>query len=60
MRHVLAFALVLLVPASARAQPVEKWQAGGCNGGYCDTGWYASPAVADLDGDGSMEVIWGG
>src|SRR5439155_1388303 len=41
--------------------PVLKWQYGGClSGPWCDTGWYSSPAVADLDGDGQPEVIWGG
>ncbi|MEI7771093.1 MAG: VCBS repeat-containing protein, partial [Chloroflexales bacterium] len=48
--------------ALAVAQPVLKWQYGGCAAPphYCDTGWYASPAVADLDKDGKPEVIWGG
>ena len=39
--------------------PVLKWQRGGCFSSWCQTGWYASPAVADLDGDGAKEVIWG-
>ncbi|MFC1997835.1 FG-GAP-like repeat-containing protein [Chloroflexota bacterium] len=39
--------------------PTLKWEHGGCYSSWCDTGWYASPAVADLDGDGSMEVIAG-
>src|SRR5438876_3157815 len=40
--------------------PVLKWQYGGClTGPYCQTGWYSSPAVADLDGDGQPDVIWG-
>src|SRR5947199_4272257 len=40
--------------------PVLKWQYGGClPGPYCQTGWYSSPAVADLDGDGPPDVIWG-
>ena len=34
-----------------------KWQRGGCFNSWCETGWYSSPAVADLDGDGSAEVI---
>ena len=38
--------------------PVLKWQQGGC-GSFCQTGWYSSPAVKDLDGDGTAEVIWG-
>ena len=56
----------LLAPARAAqlssiATPVLKWQYAGCNTPphWCDTGWYASPAVADLDGDGKIEVIWG-
>src|SRR5437773_4960150 len=40
--------------------PVLKWSYGGCSPGpYCQTGWYSSPAVADLDGDGLPDVIWG-
>src|SRR5207247_1849688 len=40
--------------------PVLKWQYGGClPGPWCGTGWYSSPAVADLDGDGQPDVIWG-
>ena len=35
-----------------------KWQR--CPSWYCETGWYASPAVADLDKDGQAEVLWGG
>ncbi len=44
---------------TALAAPVLKWQYGGCTPPYCETGWYASPAVADLDGDQQPEVIWG-
>jgi len=39
------------------APPVLKWQRGGCYSSWCETGWYSSPAVADLDGDGTDEVI---
>jgi hypothetical protein len=49
-----------LASASATAiqQPRLKWFNKGCvNDIYCETGWYSSPAVADLDGDGSQEVI---
>ena len=38
--------------------PVLKWQRAGCYSSWCQTGWYASPAVADLDSDGKQEVIW--
>ena len=34
-----------------------KWQNAGCYSSWCETGWYSSPAVADLDGNGSAEVI---
>lgn len=44
---------------SAVAAPVLKWQRGGCFASWCQTGWYSSPAVADLDRDGHAEVIWG-
>ncbi len=37
--------------------PVLKWAYGGCYSSWCETGWYSSPAVADLDGNGTMEVI---
>jgi hypothetical protein len=46
---------------AARAQavqlPVLKWQKGGCYSSWCETGWYSSPAVGDIDGDGQAEVI---
>jgi hypothetical protein len=37
--------------------PVLKWQRGGCYSSWCETGWYSSPAAADLDGDAKPEVI---
>lgn len=45
--------------AQAIPAPTLKWQRGGCFSSWCQTGWYASPAVADLEGDGTKEVIWG-
>jgi len=45
-------------PARVVAAPVLKWQKGGCQTTWCRTGWYASPAVADLDNDGAPQVIW--
>ncbi|MDD5779278.1 MAG: hypothetical protein PHU95_07505, partial [Candidatus Thermoplasmatota archaeon] len=44
-------------PGTALQPPVLKWQLGGCFNSWCERGWYSSPAVADLDGDGSVEVI---
>ena len=60
---VLGFAaLALLGAPGARAglpaPPVFKWQR--CPAAYCETGWYASPAVADLDRNGQVDVFWGG
>lgn len=49
-------ALAGFLPAAVSA-PVLKWQRGGCYASWCETGWYSSPAVADLDGDGTKEVI---
>ena len=49
---------------SVRAAPVQligtptiQWEYGGCYSSWCETGWYSSPAVADLDNDGAMEVL---
>lgn len=44
-------------PRQTVQAPVLEWQQGGCYSSWCETGWYSSPAVADLDGDGTMEVI---
>ena len=43
--------------AASLSPPILKWKHGGCYSSWCETGWYSSPAVADLDGDGSPEVI---
>src|SRR5437867_8115720 len=45
--------------SSAVAAPVLKWAYGGCFSSWCQTGWYSSPAVADINGDGKQEVLWG-
>jgi hypothetical protein len=39
--------------------PVLKWQRGGCYASWCETGWYSSPAVANIDADPQAEVIAG-
>jgi len=45
-------------PARQLTPPTgPEWDLGGCYASWCETGWYSSPAVADLDGDGAMEVI---
>ncbi len=45
------------VQAGGVSSPVLKWQHGGCYNSWCETGWYSSPAVADLDNDNKPEVI---
>jgi hypothetical protein len=65
--YLLALGLLLAgFPTSTQARPeavvnapVLKWAYGGCFASWCQTGWYASPAVANLDGDAQAEVIWG-
>jgi hypothetical protein len=57
---VVLLAIGALPSAHAQVQsPVLKWAYGGCFASYCQTGWYSSPAVADLDGDGHADVIAG-
>ena len=43
--------------STSLAAPGLKWQHGGCYSSWCETGWYAPTAVADLDNDGKPEVI---
>jgi hypothetical protein len=50
-------ALSATAPSPLLQPPVLKWQRGGCYSSWCETGWYSSPAVADLDGDAKPEVI---
>ncbi|HZP67554.1 MAG TPA: VCBS repeat-containing protein, partial [Rudaea sp.] len=60
--HVRALVFGLLgFGASAYADvrtPVLRWQYGGC-ASSCQTGWYSSPAIVDVDGDGVPEVVAG-
>ncbi|MCK4898986.1 MAG: VCBS repeat-containing protein, partial [Anaerolineales bacterium] len=64
---VLLLSLALFLPGRAQTDqpasaseiqtPILKWQHAGCYSSWCETGWYSSPAVADLDEDGTLEVI---
>ena len=46
-------------PRGSYGAPELLWKEGGCLSWGCQTGWYASPGVANLDGDGALEVVWG-
>ncbi len=54
---ILFFSYATPAAFSAVQAPILKWQHGGCYSSWCETGWYSSPAAADLDGDGQMEII---
>lgn len=60
-RRLVVLSLIMVafvLQAAAEIQtPILKWQRGGCYSSWCETGWYSSPAVADLDHDGTAEVI---
>ncbi|MDJ0622481.1 MAG: VCBS repeat-containing protein [Desulfocapsaceae bacterium] len=60
MKRVALLFVSIILPAPLLAdiqQPILKWQYGGCYPSWCETGWYSSPAAADLNGDGTVEVI---
>ena len=46
-----------IVRSAAPADIVLKWKHGGCYASWCETGWYSSPAVADVNGDGIDDII---
>jgi len=46
--------------AGTISEPVLKWQRGGCYASWCETGWYSSPAIVDIDGDGVGEIVASG
>ncbi len=51
----LYFPVVINFPPPQR--PTLKWAYGGCYSSWCETGWYSSPAVINIDGDAQAEVI---
>ncbi len=56
------FGLLCLASAYCQAQigvPQLQFAYGGCSVSSCQTGWYAGPAVADIDLDGVPEIVSG-
>lgn len=49
----------LFLPFVSRglSAPQLKWAYGGCHPSWCETGWYSSPAVINLDDDPQSEII---
>jgi hypothetical protein len=48
-----------MISKTHKPAAVLKWQRGGCFSSWCQTGWYSSPAVANIDADSQLEVIAG-
>jgi hypothetical protein len=55
----IALGIGVQVPVSAAgfSAPVLKWSRGGCYSSWCETGWYSSPALVDVNGDGKLDVV---
>ncbi len=51
------FAIAFPLLSYGFSAPQLQWSHGGCYSSWCEYGWYASPTVADLDGNGTKEVI---
>ena len=49
-----------MVQNTSISAPVLKWAYGGCYSSWCETGWYSSPAVVNIDGDPQAEIIASG
>ena len=52
--------LYLPLVSKSQVRPITavlKWAYGGCYTSWCETGWYSSPAVLDIDGNGRSEII---
>src|SRR5512146_1642823 len=45
-----------VVNRSGVQAPTLKWQKGGCTS-WCQTGWYSSPALADVNNDGRLDIV---
>ena len=55
---IFCFSSVISFQANAAiTAPVLKWKNGGCYSSWCETGWYSSPAVEDLDNNGTKEIV---
>ncbi len=58
--YIVGFLCLLANHAQAQiGVPQLQFAYGGCSASNCQTGWYAGPAIADIDLDGMPEIIWG-
>jgi hypothetical protein len=60
LRDVVLLGCALAARPSGAEIGTPSFQWARCPASFCQTGWYASPAVADVDGDGVVEVVGGG
>ena len=51
--------LPMVYRRSAIQAPRVKWEGKGCFSSWCQTGWYSSPAVINLDSDPQLEILVG-
>jgi hypothetical protein len=49
-----------LVRGAGIPAPVLKFSRGGCPTWGCETGWYSSPALVDVNNDGQLDIISSG
>ncbi|WP_139559299.1 FG-GAP-like repeat-containing protein [Methylotetracoccus oryzae] len=57
LTFILCVASQLSATAFAFTAPVLKWSRGGCYDTWCETAWYSSPALVDVDRDGILDVV---
>lgn len=62
IKPLLGALLLVACTAPSHAQigaPQLEWAYGGCSATDCQPGWYSGPAVANIDGSGGVDIVWG-
>lgn len=60
MNIIFQILVVLIITGTAFGAvqaPVLKWEFKGNEGSWCQTAWYSSPTIVDIDEDGTNEVL---